>query len=319
MMVPLSDLQSQAFAKIADLVIAKVLAYGGTQTGKPTGEVSAVETLIRDGFLEIAEAWDPLITDMGYAVDLHAVFVHSSPQVRWTRSDGSRGRCELADLLVVVDHKSLGHQTERRAVLVQAKLLKNGEIRLRNKEWTQYELLSEWPTFYFLTPGYDPAARDFLDESVCDNAQNSGEYGGIDLKAGPPLCVQEMVAPPKTTGGRISLGQLLIGMTRGSHMMGREARIGGADDWSSTVDELLSVTAALPITIASAVRRGHSQSLGMLVAQASYGQMPSLSAAGTRRDGPPSKFPEDDDDPGGPISTVRLTFTNPEHMEGEGA
>lgn len=319
MMVPLSNLQAQAFAKLADLVTAKVLAYGGTQTGKPTGEVSAVETLTRDGFSEIAEAWDPLIADMGYAVDLHAVFVHSRPQVRWTRLDGSRGRCELADLLLVVDHKGPGTQKERRAVLIQAKLLKGGEIKLRGKEWNQYELLSEWPTFDFVTPGYAPAARDFLDESVCENAQNSGEYGGIDLKARPPLCVQEMVAPPKTTGGRISLGQLLVGMTRGSDAMGREAHIGGADAWSSTVDELLGVTAALPITIASAVRRGHSHSLGMLVAQASYGQMPSLSAAGARRGGPPSKFAEDDDDPGGPISIVRLTFTNPEHIEDVGA
>ncbi|UUL84072.1 hypothetical protein [Sphingomonas qomolangmaensis] len=73
------------------------------------------------------------------------------------------------------------------------------------------------------------------------------------------------------------------------------------------------------LRVASAVRRGHSHSLGMLVAQASYGQMPSLSAAGARRGGPPSKFAEDDDDPGGPISIVRLNFTNREHIEDDGA
>ena len=98
MMIPLSDLQAQAFAKQADVLTAKVLAYGGTQTGKPTGEVSAVETLTRDGFSEIAEAWDPPVADIGDAVELHAVFVHSRPQVRWTHSDGSHGRCEMAFL-----------------------------------------------------------------------------------------------------------------------------------------------------------------------------------------------------------------------------
>ena len=108
MMVHLSDLQAQVFVNLADLVIAKALSYGGPLTSKPNGEVSAVETLTRDGFTEIAQAWDPLITELGYVLDLHSVFVHSRPQVRWTRTDGSSGRCELADRLVLIDHKCPG-------------------------------------------------------------------------------------------------------------------------------------------------------------------------------------------------------------------
>lgn len=318
MMVPLNDQQGTTLATLADLIAQKVLAFGGSQTPKPFDEPSAVETLTRDGFSEIAQAWDPFFTNLGYRVDLHAVFVHSRPQVRWTRRDGSTGRCELADLLIVVDHKGAGHDRDRRAVLVQSKLLKNGKIRLRNKEWVQFELLSEWPLFTFVTPGYAPSSRDFRDETECDNASISGEYGGIDMKAGPPVCVQEMVGPQRTTTGRITFGELISGMVRGLGMTGREARVGGLDDWSATIDELLRVTAALPITIASAVPRGHSHSLGMLVAQANYGMMPTLSAAARRPDGAPPKFTEDGDDPGGPISTVHLTFTSNEHIEHEG-
>lgn len=316
-MVPLLDPYAHALVTLADLVVEKVLAYGGSLTPRPTGEVSAVETLTRDGFSEIAKAWDPIISTLHYRVDLHAVFVHSRPQVRWTRSDRSNRRCELADLLVVIDHRGAGHQQDRRAVLIQSKLLKGGQIKLRGKEWVQFELLSQWPAFTFVTPGYAPNARDLLDESVCDNARNTGEYGGIDLKSKPPLCVQEMVGPGRTTMARISFGQFLVGMVRGADQTGREAHIGGADDWSATVDELLRVTAALPITIASGVPRGHSHSLGMFVAQATYGLMPSLSAAGADRDSPPPKFDIEEGDPGGPISTVRLTFTSTEHIERE--
>jgi hypothetical protein len=313
-MVPLADPHAQTLATLADLVVEKALAFGGSQTDRPTGEVSAVETLTRDGFSEIAKAWDPVLSMLNYQVDLHAVFVHSRPQVRWPRSNGTNGRCELADLLVVIDHKGPGHLEDRRAVLIQAKLLKGGQIKLRGKEWVQFELLSQWPAFTFVTPGYAANSRDLLDESVCENALNTGEYGGIDLKSKPPMCVQELVGPGRTTVGRISLGQLLVGMVRGADQTGRQAHIGGADDWSATVDELLRVTAALPITIASGVPRGHSHSVGIFVAEANYGMMPSLSAAGAGRDRPPPKFEVEEGDPGGPISTVRLTFTSSEHI-----
>lgn len=317
MMVPLSDNESKVLANIADLIIERVLAHGGAQTRKPTGEVRAVETLTRDGFAGIARAWDPLLASRGYAIDLRAVFVHSRPQVRWSRVDGSSGRCELADLLVVIDHKGPGIDRDRRAVLIQSKLLKNGQIKLRGKEWVQFELLSEWPTFSFVTPGYAPKGRDFLDENVCKNALNGAEYGGIDLRSGPPICVQEMVSPPRATTGRISFGELLVGMARGLNLCGREARLGGADDWSATVEELLQVTAALPITIASAVPRGQSHSVGMFVAQASYGAMATLSAAATRGEGSPPADKADIEDPGGPISTIKLTLTSAEHIERE--
>jgi hypothetical protein len=173
-MLSLPDRHAQTLATLADLVVEKVLAYGGAQTPRPTGEVSAVETLTRDGFTEIAKVWDPVISALNYRLDLHAVFVHSRPQVRWTRSNGTAGRCELADLLVVVDHKGQGYQKDRRAVLIQSKLLKGDRIKLRGKEWVQFELLSQWPNFTFVTPGYAPNSRDLRDESVCDNAQCTG-------------------------------------------------------------------------------------------------------------------------------------------------
>ena len=306
--------QARNLATLADLVIERVLAYGGSQTPRPRDEVSAVETLTRDGFSEIAKAWNPVMSMLQYRIDLHAVFVHSRPQVNWVRPDQTVGRCELADLLVVIDHKGPGRQQGRRAILIQSKLLKRGQIKLRGKEWVQFELLSQWPAFTFVTPGYAPNARDFLDDSVFENPLNSGEYGGIDLKAKPPLCVQEMVGPMRTTVGRISFGDLLVGMACGTDATGRQAECGGADDWSATVEELLRVTAALPITVLSGVARGQSHSLGF-VALAAFGTMPSLSAAGTDRDRLPPKLDTEEGDPGGPISTVRLTLTSIEHIE----
>lgn len=314
-MLQLDPPVASALAVVADLVTEKVLTHGGIETKIPVGEVSAVETMTRDGFAEIAVAWHPIVAAMNYRLDLHAIFVHSRPQVRWDRADGSSGRCELADLLVVVDHKGPGSAKDRTAVLIQAKLLKNGAIRLQGSEHVQFELLSSWPGFTFVTPGYASNKRDFSDESLFARAISSGEYGGIDLAASPRLWVQEMLAPLRTTEGRVSLGELLAGMAQGNDNFGRQACIGGADDWSFTIDELLSVTAALPITKASGAPRGRSLSLGLFVGEAAFGLPSTLSAgrSGKDRDREPpfdSELTE-----GGPMSTVRLTFTSAEHFE----
>ncbi|WP_210241447.1 hypothetical protein, partial [Mesorhizobium sp. B1-1-7] len=113
----------------------------------------------------------PILSSLGYKIELKAVFCHSRPQVSFKRvpsphapppSTVGKGRCELADLLVVMDHQDpASGNWDRRAVLIQAKLLKFGTIRPSGREWIQHELLAWLPQFDFVDPGYARMPRDF--------------------------------------------------------------------------------------------------------------------------------------------------------------
>jgi hypothetical protein len=127
--------------KSADAAIIKVLTNGGARTSKPSGEVSAVRTLTLDGFDEIAASWSPILNAYGLRIKLRAVFCHSRPHVtfpqvphpNYKKAPAVR-RCELADLLIVMDHIDPFRQIDdRRAVLVQAKILKAGSLALSGK------------------------------------------------------------------------------------------------------------------------------------------------------------------------------------------
>ena len=154
----------------AQAEVESVLANGGPRTSKPTGEVSAVRTMTLDGFDAIANVWTPILRSHRYRIGLQAVFCHSRPQVSFKRipspyapppSAGGRGRCELADLLVVIDHTDPSAQVkDRRAVLIQAKLLHAGAIKPSGKEWIQHELLAWRPGFDFMDSGiYEKNSR----------------------------------------------------------------------------------------------------------------------------------------------------------------
>ncbi len=308
-MLTMDDADRHVLEQLADREIRKVLTQGGVLTSVPTGEVSAVETMTLDGFAEIARAWEPFFSGAGYTIDLRAVFVHSRPWVSWKRADKSQGRCELADLLVVVDHLGATGALQRQAVLIQAKLLKGGAFKLAGSEWVQFELLGEWPRFTFASPGYDPLPRDFkVQERLSDEPRYSAEYGGIDLAAG--AWVQELFESNGQLGKRISFGRLLAGMIVGAPSFGRGAYQNGGDPWSFTIDELLRVTGALPITKAKALNRGVSNPVGMFVAVAAHGPA-TLSAAASHGDDGIRKPPkvEGSGEPGG-VSTIRLIFTH---------
>lgn len=75
-----------------------------------------------------------------------------------------------------------------------------------------------------------------------------------------------------------------------------DGREGGADDWSFTVDELLRVTAARPVTKQSRVVRGNTNVIGFISDTSSFGGG--------------DDYVEDDmsEWPPGPISTIHLTL-----------
>lgn len=295
----------------ASPVIAKVLANGGARSPKPSGEVSAVRTMTLDGFDEIASAWAPILGAHGYRIDLHSVFCHSRPQVTFAPiphpnypNGKNPRRCELADLLIVMDHVDDTEKiVDRRAVLVQAKMLKGGALKPTSSEWVQHELLAWLPVFTFVDSGYNSRSRNLKQQPLVGSPAHTAEYGGIDLNSAPPTWRHELT---ETTShwfsSPISLSDYLAGMATGDPSCSREAVRGGVDDWSFTVDELLQVTASLPITKTNAVSRGNSNVICFIADTSSL--MPSGGGGKDYFDTDTPEWPE------GPISTVHLTLTS---------
>lgn len=290
-------------ANAADPVIARVLAQGGTRTGKPSGEVSAVRTMTLDGFDEIATAWSPILKGCGYRIELRAVFCHSQPHVTFTPiphpnypGGNTPRRCELADLLIVIDHiDRLYMKADRRAVLVQAKMLKGGHVKLSGSEWVQHELLAWLPPFTFVDPGYDQRVRDLSGATPVGMPAHTAEYGGIDLRSSTPVWRHELTQTSTPWFNcPVSLAYFLANAATGILGYSREAISGGVDDWSFTVDELLQVTAARPISKSFSVARGNSNIVGYVADTASRGGRYDYV------DGDMSEWPP------GPISTVQL-------------
>ena len=222
-------------------------------------------------------------------------------------------RCELADLLIVIDHIDPFHNIDdRRAVLVQAKMLKSGVVKPSGAEWVQHELLAWLPAFTFVDSGYDPRNRDFNGTPLVGSPVLSAEYGGIDLKTSPPVWRHELT---QTTtpwfNSPIPLADFLADMTTGGSYCGRDAVRGGSDDWSFTVDELLRVTASRPITKKkSSVLRGNDNVVGFLEDTSPL----SGSGGGGWDDyveGDVAEWPE------GPISTIHASFRSIEDRSEE--
>ena len=231
-------------------IIVKVLTQGGAKTPVPHDEPSAVASVTVDGFSEIIAQWRPHFRTKGYRIDAKPVFVHSRPQVKWPRNK----RCELADLLVVFDHVDKGAIIDRRAILVQAKRIHGIGFGLNSLNIVQGELLSKWPVFEFADQGYDRRKRDF--RAKCPGwPGESAQYGIVDLATKPRYWFQTEIGPTgiPLLAPSIRFGELLAGMVFGLAGFGRQAVSGGADDWSFTVDELLTITAAKPITIKSGI------------------------------------------------------------------
>jgi hypothetical protein len=301
---------AQQLSLAAGPVITNVLAQGGVHTSKPSGEVGAVRTMTLDGFDGIAAAWAPIIRSHGYRIDLRAVFCHSSPQVTFkplphpNYTSGKNPRqCELADLLIVIDHVDrFKHIDERRAALIQAKILKGGAVKPTGQEWVQHELLAWLPSFKFVDHAYDPRIRDLIQTPSVGLVAQTAEYGGLDLSSSTPIWSHELTQTSAPWfHSRIALNNYLACMATGDPSCGRKAVIGGADDWSFTVDELLRVTAARSITSGCSVARGNDNVIGFIADTSSMvgGDDGGVDYA----DRPSEEWPK------GPISTVHMTLS----------
>ena len=109
---------------------------------------------------------------------------------------------------------------------------------------------------------------------------------------------------------KADLGIFLAGMAVGGTQYGREAIVGGADDWSFTVDELLRVTGGKPILKRTPhVFRGNQATAGFIV-DTTVGLDTTAGFDGVG--GPLSPEGEGLEWPEGPMSTVHFTFRGQE-------
>ena len=237
--------------------------------------------------------------------------------VKFTDASGRLRRCELADLLIVVDVITAG-QLVRRATLIQAKMARAaGRVMLSGKSsYIQLDLYQNWYLFDFEDPAYRLSRLDF---NVGGAAKNSGTFGVIDrhLKdpvSDPPVWTQHAATPtPALISNQPRLGEFIAEMMDGARTgFGRPSTPSLQTDWSKAVERLLAVTYARAFQ--------HKPTLGPVratrgvraVACMSFQTMPNLMIElwGRSRGRPPEgvEIHEDDGQPTG-ISLVHLAVT----------
>jgi hypothetical protein len=235
-------------ARIADAEIHRMLKLGApNMVALPRREVGFVVAVTLGAVRAVGMAWTTLLAPFGIRVWLTGVFCHGSPRVGFMGSSGTT-RCELADLLIVVDAIRT-ERTVRRASLVQAKLADRGRrISLADRSSRHQLLLYQvWPSFTFQDTALYGAAHYDLRGSREDQ---SGTFGVIDPLTGatgqpPPTWTQHSADPaPRIVSDEPTLGRFLAEMVGGTRPgFGRRAAITPTDDWSTVVDLLLRVTA----------------------------------------------------------------------------
>ncbi|MBZ9740684.1 hypothetical protein [Mesorhizobium sp. CO1-1-4] len=293
----------KSLATSANTAIDMVLRNGAPGQTTPTGEVGFVAAVTLGGVYDIAAAWTPILNPHGYSVKISGVFCHQSPKATFTDIHSNVVSCELADLLVVVEDHTGGSLGRRWAALVQAKMaaIGGGQKLTQPGDLRQLDLLTRWPSFS-LPSNYTAGKRDFSTCSYAGSTLDCGRYGLIAKQPNPGWHQQAPAAAMPAGGDR--LGTFLANMVEvGQVGYGREAT-GLGDDWSQTVDELMTRTHARFFNYASGFpgrqKRGHS-ALAMPAAVAPgpfspfsyfyHGGMPPPS--GGRPDGPTEEEPDE--------------------------
>jgi hypothetical protein len=232
-----------SMARAADREIAAILLNGSRgMRARPRTEVGFVAAMAIDGIGAVARAWEPHLRTLALTFNLSGVFCHGAPQVRF-----ASGRCELADLLVVIDRHDTGALV-RRATLIQAKMARAAHrVSLSGRSSIkQLGLYQRWPSFTFVDASY---GTDTYTLSGSRHGE-AGTFGVIDRHlrdpaTDPPLWTQHLPEPePEEIDGQPELGTFLTHMLDGRADSGRQAPQSPKDDWSKVVDLLLSETYA---------------------------------------------------------------------------
>lgn len=233
-----------AMASAANDAIHKSLLHGSNgMLLPPRTEVGFVAAVTPGAIRDIASAWTPLLVGSGFSLDLSGVFCHGAPMVTFKGTKAQSRRCELADLLIVVDVVT-GNTPIRRASLIQAKMANAAErVKLSGRSSiVQLDLYQNWHLFDFEEAAYGMNRVDF---NVGKAASDSGTFGVIDRHLKPPVWTQHAVSPtPTRTSNKVRLGGFIAEMVNGGSGFGRLATPSLQTDWSKTVEGLLMVTYA---------------------------------------------------------------------------
>lgn len=303
-MIPSHLINSLATA--ANTAIDNVLRTGAPGQTIPTGEVGFVAAVTVGGVYDIATAWNSILQPHNLSVKMNGVFCHQSPKVNFTDSHGSVVSCELADLLVVVEDYTSGSTVRRWASLMQAKMAssRGGQTLSQPGDLRQLDLFLHWHPFT-LSGKYAAGKRDFSNCTHPGSHLNCGRYGLIAGQPNPDWHQQRPAIVMPAGGDK--LGTYFANMVEtGQTGYGREAT-GVGDDWSRTVDELMTRTYARFFTysagFSSRQARGHSAFATIFDTNLDYyvlypdGVAP---PSGRRPDEP------DDEDPDDGISVLRI-------------
>lgn len=235
-------------AAAADAAVGTCLGRGAPMMLRtPRTEVGYVAAAVLGAVPAIADAWRPMLAGTGLRVALQGVFCHGSPMVDFV-SNGSAIRCELADLLVVVDRLS-PTTGSRKASLIQAKMARAaGRVQLAGRSSVkQLGLYQGWPSFVFADTGSYGTGAYLM--GACPGGL-PGWFGVIDrhLKNGPhsppPLWTQHPPSPtPVITTGGCTLGTFITDAIF-SPGTGRPVGVPAVSDWDRLVEMLLRLTYA---------------------------------------------------------------------------
>ncbi len=211
----------------------------------PRTEVGYVAAAVLGAVPGIARAWRPILAGSGLNVCMSSVFCHGSPMVNF-QTAGCSTRCELADLLVVVDRLDR-RSTARTASLIQAKMASKAErVKLKGESsLKQLRLYQSWPSFAFNDIG-SYGSRTYSLSNQPTGIR--GWFGVVDrhfkngLCTPPPKWTQHppLPTPTVTTGGR-TLGEFI---TDAVFRVGAGSPVSmpAVTDWDYLVDLLLKVT-----------------------------------------------------------------------------
>jgi hypothetical protein len=215
----------------------------------PRTEVGFVAAVALGAIRDIAAAWTPLCAGSGFLLKLTGVFCHAAPMVTFTDANSRSMRCELADLLIVVDITIAGSLV-RRAALIQAKMASAaGRVALSGKSSpVQLDLYQNWYLFDFEEAAYSMSRIDF---SAGGAAVDSRTFGAIDRHlrdpaSSPPVWTQHAPSPtPVVISNQPQLGEFIAEMVDGTRAsFGRLSTPSLQTDWSKAVERLLAITYA---------------------------------------------------------------------------
>lgn len=201
---------------------------------RATKETEFVATLIASCVGPLVNAWSHILAEEALSVTVQGVFLHQRPKIRFPSTSATPvgpGFCELADLLIVHDHG--GH---RQACLIQAKKVPGAPV-----VGDQKDLYERWDPFRFASGGQHVKGRLY---DVAPNREG-GFFGVVRV---PPPGLEEpwLVEHPIHSVASTDMGRFVAemhaGTIAGRTNPARPAVIGGTDDWSVLIDDLLRMS-----------------------------------------------------------------------------